>query len=260
MRQFFGILLFLFSGLCFAEDGKKIIIVSGDDYCPLSCNPASGKNGLGYDLAKHIYAQLGWQVKYEYVPFQRAIAYFKQGRVDLIPGVDKDNNSDFIDAQLSNVPIIEPRMCFYTRSDDPWVYQGIPSLSQGRLGAIAGYYYWPELKEYIAQHKKDGKVDSIAAENAVELSLHKLIKRRFDFFAELRPAVEYHLMRTSLKPHIREANCLMKFPLYMAFRADFKAAKELNAHWDKNLLPFLKSPEGVQLLKTYGLSLKSIME
>ncbi len=262
MRHFLTIFLFLLSAECIAGDldTKKIIIISGDDYCPLSCNPISGKNGLGYDLAKHIYSQLGWQVQYEFVPFQRAIAYFKEGRVDLIPGVAKDNNTDFIDALLSNIPIVEPRMCFYTRSDDPWTFQGLTSLNKGRLGAIAGYYYWPELKEYIARHKNDGKVDIIASENAVELSLHKLIKGRFDYFVELRPAVEYHLMRKSIKPHIREANCLMKFPLYMAFRKDFKGAKELNAHWDKSLVPFLKSPEGAQLLKNYGLSFKSIMD
>lgn len=243
-----------------AQQNKKIIVIAGDDYCPLSCNPASGQMGLGYEFAKQLYGQLGWEVRYEFVPFLRAIKYFKERRVDLIPGVAKDDNPNFLHAALSSVPVMAPRMCFYTRADDGWTYQDKASLSQGRLGVIAGYFYWPELLSYIALHQSDGRVDTIAADNSVELSVRKLMARRFDYFAELRPAVEYQLMKLQMKTQVREASCLMTMPLYMAFRPDFSAAKELNAHWDKHFLPLLKSAEGAAILQRYGLNMKSIME
>lgn len=243
-----------------AEVSKKVLVISGDDYCPLSCDPASGRNGIGYDLARHVYGEIGWELKYEYVPFQRAIKYFKEGRVDLIPGVARDGNPDFANAELSSVPIMAPRMCFYTRAGESWAYHDSDSLLQGRLGVVAGYYYWPELLAYIAQHKTDGKVDAIAAGNSMELSIRKLAYKRFDYFAELRPAVEYQLMKLNMKKEIRESTCMMNLPLYMAFRANFNGAKELNAHWDRAILPFLKSAAGAEILGRYGLTFKSIME
>lgn len=262
--RFVGFIIFLLilssSQTTMADESKKMIVITGDDYCPLTCDPVSGHKGIGYDLAKQIYGEMGWQVKYEFVPFQRAIKYFKEGRVDLVPGVARDSNPDFINAELSSVPIMSARMCFYTRAGDTWTYHDTQSLLQGRLGVIAGYYYWPELLAYIAQHKNDGKVDTIAAGNSIELSIRKLAFKRFDYFAELRPAVEYQLMKLNMKKDIRESSCMMNLPLYMAFRPNFNGAKELNAHWDKAIIPFLKSKAGQEILSRYGLSFKSIME
>jgi polar amino acid transport system substrate-binding protein len=253
--------LFLtFSPTSKASDLEKVIVIAGDDYCPLTCNPASGHNGIGYDLAKHVYGEIGWEVRYEFVPFQRAIKYFNVGRVDLVPGVAKDGNPDFLNAELSNVPIMSPRMCFYTRAGDAWIYQDTRSLLQGKLGVVAGYFYWPELLSYIGEHKKDGKIDTIASDNSMELSIRKLALKRFDYFAELRPVVEYQLMKLNMKSDIRESTCMMNLPLYMAFRANFNGAKELNAHWDKAIIPFLKSKAGKGILSRYGLTFKSIME
>ncbi|AZP14046.1 substrate-binding periplasmic protein [Undibacterium parvum] len=255
-----GLALSAVAQLTLADQAKKTIVIAGDDYCPLSCNPASGQNGFAYEFAQQLYGQLGWEVRYEFVPFQRALKYFKEGRVDLIPGAAKDDNPHFAQAALSSVAVMSPRMCFYTRAQETWTYQSTASLLQGRLGVIAGYFYWPELLSYIAQHQNDGKVDSIAADNPIELSMRKLKAGRFDYFAELRPAVEYQLMKLRMKEAIREANCVLSLPLHMAFRPDFAGAKELNAHWDKHYLQFLKSPQGIAILQKYGLSIKSIME
>jgi polar amino acid transport system substrate-binding protein len=242
------------------EVEQKIIRITGDDYCPLACNPESGHNGLGYDLAKLIYEPLGWKVEYRFLPWLRGLLYFQQGKLDLLPGVPKDDTPELRGAHFSTLPVIAPRMCFYTRADQAWTYRGTDSLLGGRLGIISGYYYWPELREYIAVHKDDGRVDVLTTDNAMDISILKLSKKRIDYFAELRPAVEYQLLRQGLQKDIREATCLESFPLYMAFRPGFKEADELNAQWDKQLMPLLQSPQGVALLNKYGLTMRSISE
>lgn len=244
----------------FAEDNPRVIVVTGDGYCPLSCDPASGHNGLGYDLAKALFAPLGWDVRYEFLPWQRGLKYFTEGRVDLLPGVPKDDSSELIGAQFATQPVMAPRMCFYTRADATWTYENTDSLLQGRLGVIAGYYYWPELRDYLKAHEQDGKVDTMTSDKAMALSILRLARKRVDYFAELRPAVEYQLLQQGLRGEIREASCLHSYPLYMAFRPGFSAAAELNRHWDAQLLPFLHSPEGKQMLSAYGLTLRSIFE
>jgi polar amino acid transport system substrate-binding protein len=244
----------------FAADESRVIVVSGDDYCPMSCDPASGHNGLGYDLAKVLFTPLGWDVRYEFLPWQRGLKYFAEGRVDLLPGVPKDDSRELAGAQFAAQAVMTPRMCFYTRVGETWTYQNTDSLLQGRLGVIAGYYYWPELRDYLKAHEQDGTVDIMTSDKAMALSVLRLARKRVDYFAELRPAVEYQLLQQGLRGEIREASCLHNYPLYMAFRPGFSAAAELNRHWDEQLLPFLHSPEGKQMLSKYGLTLHSMFE
>jgi polar amino acid transport system substrate-binding protein len=261
MLVYFAAVVFLAMAIsqpAYSQDTQRVIIVTGDDYCPLACNPESGHNGLGYDLAKIIYEPLGWKVEYQFLPWQRGLKYFKQGRVDLLPGVPKDDTPELIGAHFSSVPVIAPPMCFYTRTNSRWHYSGADSLLSGKLGVIAGYYYWPELRGYIKAHAQDGKVELITSAKAMEISVLRLAKKRVDYFAELRPMVEYQLFKQNLAQELREASCLQSFPLYMAFRADFNGAAELNRQWDKQLVQLLASPDGKKLLNHYGLTLKSI--
>ncbi|MFZ6845048.1 substrate-binding periplasmic protein [Undibacterium sp. RuTC16W] len=244
-----------------AAPDNKTIIVTGDDFCPLTCNPASGKEGLAVDLIRRLFQPSGWIIEYQFLPFRRGIQYFKNAKVDLVPGVEKGGGIDFSDAHISTMPIISPRMCFYTHVNNPqWYYQNLSSLNEGKLGVISGYFYWPELRDYLISHKDDGKVEVVTSDNAIAISLRMLAKRRFDYFVELRPVVEYQLMLQNLKQDIHESSCVKSYPLYLAFRPGFAPAKELNAYWDMFALPLLKSAEGTAILQQYGLTLRSIFE
>ena len=94
----------------------------------------------------------------------------------------------------------------------------------------------------------------------MELAISMLARGRIDYFAELRPAVDYQLAAQHLQQKIREADCLDPFPLYLAFRPDLPAAAELMAAWDRDYPAFLESPAGQAILARYGLSLRSVRD
>lgn len=238
----------------------RVLVMAGDDYCPLTCDPDSDHNGLAYELAELLFAPLGWHVEYRYLPWQRAVKQFKTNQVNLLPGVPLEGSSEQKQALFAKTPLISPPFCFYTQASRDWQYQGVESLSNGKLAVIAGYYYWPELREYLSRHRQDGRVVTLAAERAMQLAMLGLQHRRFDYFVELRPAVEYQLHQQQLEAHIREAGCLEPYPLYLAFNPDFAGAAELIRHWDRHYLKTLHSRAGRALLRRYGLTAQNLME
>lgn len=241
-------------------DESRVLVMAGDDYCPLTCDPSSGHKGLAYDFAEQLFAPLGWRIEYRYLPWQRAVKQFKAGQIDLLPGVPLEGASEQEQAQFAKTPLMNPPFCFYTQTGRTWYFQGSDSLLSGKLAVIGGYYYWPELRAYLAAHQQDGRVITLATERAMQLAMLGLQRGRFDYFVELRPAVEYQLRQQQLGEQIREAGCLQPYPLYMAFSPDFAGAAELSRHWERHYLDALHSPAGRALLQRYGLTPQSLLQ
>lgn len=238
---------------------ERLVRVAGDDYCPLSCNPASGQRGILIDITEQVLAQRGWRIEYVYLPWQRATHRFRQGSIDLLPGVPREGASELETARFAQQPIASPPMCFYTRSGSRWRYQDNDSLLGGRLAVIAGYYYWPALRDYLAAHREDGRVKTLATDRAMELALRGLQHRRYDYFAETRPTVEYQVRSLGLEGQIREAGCEFGFPLYLAWRPQLEGLEALIEHWDRHYPTFIDSPAGRKLLQRYQLDRSALL-
>lgn len=100
---------------------------------------------------------------------------------------------------------------------------------------------------------------TLAAERAMQLALLGLQRGRFDYFVELRPAMQYQLRQQQLGEQIREAGCLQPYALYMAFGEGFAGAAELSQHWDRHYRDALHSPAGRTLLQHYGLTAQDLL-
>lgn len=241
-------------------ESAQVIRVAGDDYCPLACNPASGQQGILIDITEQVLALGGWRMEYVYLPWQRAIRRFEQGEIDLLPGVPREGSRELETARFNPEPIANPPMCFYTRSGSRWRFQGTQSLESGRLAVIAGYYYWPELRQYMEQHRADGRIKTLASDRAVELALLGLKNRRYDYFTETRPVVEYQIRNLKLESSVREAGCEFNFPLYMSWRPNLANLDQLVEHWSSHYPAFIDSPNGQQLLQHYKLNRNALLD
>lgn len=240
-------------------ENAQVIRVAGDDYCPLACNPASGQRGILIDITEQVLAQGGWRMEYVYLPWQRATRRFQQGQIDLLPGVPREGASELNIARFASQPIANPPMCFYTRSGSRWRYEGTESLESGRLAVIAGYYYWPELRNYIDQHRADGRIKTLATDRAMELALLGLKHRRYDYFAETRPTVEYQVRNLKQEGQVREAGCEFDFPLYMAWRPQLEGVDALIQHWDASYPAFIDNAAGKRLLQQYQMEKSALL-
>ncbi len=146
IRHLFSVLILLFAFANIAAADK--ITIAADVWCPFNCEPNSEQPGFMIEVANQVFAVQGHEVNYIVMNWSRAIREAELGNINGIIGAFPGDAPDFIfPAQelsiLSNT--------FFVHEDSNWNYQGVDSLKQIQLVAIAGYDYGPELRDYIQQ-------------------------------------------------------------------------------------------------------------
>lgn len=180
----------------------ETITLVADGWCPYNCEPNSDRPGYIVELAKTAFAKHNITVKYSNLPWARAIEETRQGKYDGIIGAYYSDAPDFI------FPANPQGICkfsFFVKNDDPWKYDGIPSLENRALGVINDYSYSKKLDQYINDNKNDPtRVQILSGDNALDSNVKKLLAGRINTFIEDTKVISYYLSPPEYE-EVREA-------------------------------------------------------
>lgn len=167
----------LFSTQAHAET----LVIAADDWFPMNGNPQSDFPGYMIEIAKEIFAKENIAVRYELVPWERALNQTRKGLYNCVVGAYKKDAPDFIFPKL---PWGYDKPTFFVPINDPWQFDGdIASLRLRKIGVIEGYAYTKEFDAY--SHNNRGlRVQVATGDHALEINLRKLFAGRIDTILE----------------------------------------------------------------------------
>lgn len=154
-------------------------------------------NGCDSQVVSTVFAEMGIQVRYTFLPWARGMLLSKSGAVDgAIEWADTPEHraSHFVSQQ----PLSEQRWVFFHHRDTAIPWQQLEDLQHQRIGLTIGYAYSDVFKPIQA------KYPAMFIEAASDLlNLKKLLHRRLDL-VPLEHGVGRYLLRTAFTPQEQE--------------------------------------------------------
>ncbi len=126
---------------------KEVVSVAAIDWCPQLC-PEEERAGYVIDIVKAVFRDSEYQLDISYYPWSRAIFLAETGKLDALLSPAKAEAPALL---YPGEEVGIQRMCFFTRADSDWQYQGVHSLADKQIG-IATDTSIEELNEFVANY------------------------------------------------------------------------------------------------------------
>ncbi|WP_028626289.1 MULTISPECIES: ABC transporter substrate-binding protein [Pseudomonas] len=252
LKRRWQVLGLLVAPLLFPSAHAETLVIAGDIWCPINCQPGSERPGIFVELAQEIFGEAGIRVEYRQVSWARAVHDTRNGRLDALIGAGVQDAPDFVFTPTA--PGVS-RMCFYAARGATWRYQGLLSLSGIRLGSINGYSYGQELDTYIRINRdKPAHVQVVSGDQALEMNVEKILLGRIDATIENAWVMDAYLAGSGQQAKLVKAGCRSPdVPIYLAFSPALEASPRHAAMFEAGLQRLRASGRMNELLQRYGL-------
>lgn len=234
-----------------SENLPKTINLAADDWCPYTCNPASGKAGFIIDISKEIFKKHGIKLKYRFITWTNAIQKTRRGKYHGIVGAFKSDAPDFIFPQQA-VGIAEN--IIYAHPDDFNQYKTLDDFKYVSLGLIQDYSYGDELDKYVQQHKNNReKIQLNTGSEPLYRNIEKVLKRQIDATIEDKAVMAFHQNNYPEQTPLKAITTWQSEAIYVAFSPRKEESEHLAKLFDKGLAELERSGELKNILAKYGL-------
>lgn len=229
----------------------ETLVIAGDIWCPINCQPGSERPGIFVELVQEIFAESGIEVQYQALNWARTLHRVRRGELNAAIGAGVEDAPDFV---FTPTPVALARNCFFTRQDSTWAYTGVASLPTVRLGVINDYSYGEKINAYVAAHRgKNDRVLVASGDTALDLNLNKLAHGRLDALLENSWVIQNRLAALGRRGELRDAGCRESdAPIYLAFSPALKSSARYAALFEQGLQRYRANGRLQELLQAYG--------
>ncbi len=248
-------LCLFFSIFAFSAQAQQagVIIIAADSWCPINCKAPEAKLGVGIDLAKAIFEPLGYQVRYQIMPWSDALAKVRAGTVDAVVGASRNDDATLVFPAQDVLNISDD---FYVTKGDSWRYQGVHTLKGRKLGVVKDYGYGAQVQEYV--HSNEGNLSLVQAsegDDALKTNIRKLMNHQLDVVVEAKPVMDYTLASLHQEEALTWAGSSPQSPVYLAFSPALPGSRALADQFDAGMRRLAASGKLAGFYRPYGLTL-----
>lgn len=237
----------VFACLALTAAGETVRL-RADGWMPFNGRPQSAHPGYAIEVLRQILARHDIALDYQSMPWTEALQACAEGRIDAVVGA---NTTEAAKLVLPAESIGSPRVGFFIRADNRWIYQNIPSLVKVRLGVIQDYKYFASLDTYIERHKGPEVVVFPDGDHLAD-AIQQLVEGKIDVLAEVYPVFAWTARSAGLKPEqFRLAYLHEAEPVYFAF-APGDNGQRFAILFDAGLRELRASGALKEILKRYG--------
>jgi len=236
---------------CDSVDSNKHIAIASIDWCPYICAGNEQKPGILTEYVQQIFKDTGYTISFTTMPWARAIHETHSGNFLALLAPAKEEAPGLV---FPNLSLGYQTMCMFTREDDPWQYNGIPSLKGRRIVHVIGAF--PASLEQ-ARGSAIFYPISYDSETFVDRSLKMVLNKRTDTLLSPYYSTQDYINRKGLNDHIKTAGCAQQQALYLAFTPldkEKKKVEKLTVLFDQKIAELEKIQTFEKLLKRYGLT------
>ncbi len=248
-------LLLLIVSSSFGQVKPNKIVLAADYWCPYNCLPGDDYEGFLVELAKNVFAIYDIEVEYVMMPWFQALDSVKNGHIDGIIGITKEEGEGLL---FPTLPQIKSEASLFVRSNDDWIFDGIESMLNRRLSVILDYNIYGVVKEYFINNypKNPNKFVIEDGSEAVADAIEDLIDERADIFIEDKEVVNYYLSQRNLEHQLKAIQGLKEpaSPIYIAFSPKIKIADSVIKMFDEGVNSLIATGDIKELNLKYRLS------
>lgn len=190
MHLLFLAIAILLGSLASAGHAENLRLVTGE--LPPYATRERPDDGIALNIVRQAFARSGYQVRYEFRPWQRALEEARAGLWDGTANWGKNPERDH--GFLVSDNVITEQWVFIHRADRKFDWKTLADVAGLRIGAIRNYTYTPEF--WAMQEQGKLQVDW-AADDII--NLRKLIAGRIDL-VPLDRNVACYLLDTHFTP------------------------------------------------------------
>lgn len=255
MRSLFKLLQYISIGFLFIVPPQlaftEEITLVADSWCPYNCDPESDRPGYLIELATKIYGEHDISVRYEILPWQRAISFVREGRYTALVGPGLTETPDFI---FPKQPLAHIQHVFFTSLESRWQYTDYASLNNIKLGVIKAYSYGDLLESYIEPNSHDNeRLTILHGDDELGRLIGLLNENKINAFVEERSIVEYFLKNSAASPKLRVAGVADEEGIYIAFSPKIKNSKRYAELLAEGVKEMRENGELIQLMNKYSI-------
>ena len=246
----FLLLLTTFLIISIDTASAESITIVADDWCPYNCEPESDDPGYIVEIAQELFQEAGYNVKYEYLSWLRAIKEVTKGTYAGAIGATPEEMPDgiFPDEEFGYYADY-----FIVREDETWVFTGIESLTTIRLGAIKGYNYGDEINRYIESNSSSMAAQVLTGNSAVNRNLSKLMQNKIDAYIEDKSVAFYTANKMGITDQIKIGGSKIEpIPLYIGFSPALTESKTYAEIISNGIRTMRESGRLAEILEKYG--------
>jgi polar amino acid transport system substrate-binding protein len=226
------------------------ITIAADEWCPYNCAPDSAQPGYAVELTQEALKPYGHTVKYEVLPWTRAVKMTEEGELNAVIG--SNPNSD--------PTLIYPKNEFgimtwaiFVRADDPWRFTTPESLKGRSIGLINDYQY-SNLGDYLRENPAIAKLESIGGDDAREKNIQKLLNKRIDTFIENGAVMSWTLAQTQREGQLIDVGASDPLSLFIAFSPKNPQSAVYAQQLSDGIDKLRQSGRLAEILKSYHLT------
>ena len=190
------------------ETGKTITMVA-DNWCPFNCDPADTDPGFLVEVAQKAFEPEGYKVTYQIVPWARAIEEVMAGKYTILLAASVEETPDVL---FPKSPRVSCGFDVFVKEGNPFVWKGVDSIRDKRIGGVQDYMYSEAVNAYIEANKNapGHKVQIQHGDESLPTNIKKLLGGRIDVLFENSAVLthKFHTMGDELadlglsgKPH-----------------------------------------------------------
>jgi polar amino acid transport system substrate-binding protein len=243
-----GILVSLLSVPAFADK----ISIRADSWCPFNCAPGDKDKGFMLEIAEFSLAKKGHTIDYQTMPWPRALAEAKDGKIDAVVGAAEP---DVRDAKLvvGKESLGITNNCMFAKDSSTAKFSGPADIKNfKKIGVVQDYSYGDDLDGALKATK--GVLEPIGGDNPQELNIRKLEADRIDAVLEDSAVMGYVMKKVGTKG-IKKLGCEPKSgPVYIGFSAKSPKGAEYSKLLDDGVQELRKSGKLKEIMAKYGLS------
>ncbi|HET7844618.1 MAG TPA: transporter substrate-binding domain-containing protein [Xanthomonadales bacterium] len=226
------------------------ITLSADEWYPYNGTPGAAREGYMIDLARAIAARTGDEVQYRTFDWETSLARVRAGTDDCAVAATAVDGEGLA---LSTQPFGRSVNAFFVRRDATWRFDGMDSLADVHLAAIAGYSYGAELDAWLATAPA-GRVERVEnSRRALRQAFALLLSGRVDAVIEDELVAAALAEQMGVRDRVRDAGRAPgDLDLYLAC-APNERGRELAERFGNGLRAMRDSGELATILARYDL-------
>jgi len=228
-----------------------VIQIGADEWCPHNCDADSQNKGYMIDIMKEVFEPLGHTIKYKVLPYSRAIALAKYGKLNAVVGAFAKEVPNFI---LTSSELGMNTNAYCVLQNSKWKFSGVESLLNQKLAILQGYSYGDKLDKYIEQYGKNKNKIIVLSDSASSVTALKILKaKRASVYVEDIAVLHYSFLKYGLNKEYKISGTEKALPLYIAFTPALSTSKEYVKILEDGLIQLRESGRLKKILAKYGL-------
>ncbi len=235
-----------------AAPGGQVLLVLSDPWCPYNCQPDSDRPGYVVEMLREIFAPPTWQLKYQIVPWDRALQQVREGQAAIAPELTREQALR-LGLLIGHEAVGEPADCLYVAAGNPLRFSQASDLDGLRqVAVVSGYEYEFAFGEWISRPENKARVVLTRGANPAEVNARNLARGRLDGVIESAAVMHMLVKQLRLQDKIREAGCQQASPVYVGFSPRLPNAAQLVEHLDQGIAELRRSKRLARILSRYG--------